>query len=90
MKEVENYYIVSVICKDRLERIQDRLLWLCDDTGYPSHTSFKGGAKKFKNKPTKKEIDSYSGYPWYDLHVFGTEKVYQVNKTVIITEEEVV
>jgi hypothetical protein len=95
--KVETFYLVTVKCEevhsyscltDTPITRKNTVVYLCDDTGYPSHTANKGRAKKFKEIPSNKVIDSYNGYPWYYKHVPGSETIYKVTEWYERKEEK--
>lgn len=95
IKHTEEYYIVSVLCREMkyydgsVATKENTKVWLSGFDDYPSCIGSKHTAKKFKKPPTKEEIDKWDGMPWYYRFIPDSEEIICVEKTTfepIITE----
>jgi hypothetical protein len=90
----QEYYIVSAKCYEvksydgKVLTKDNETVWLAEGDWGVQCERGKGWAKKFKTPPTKSEIKSWDGMPWYYRLKPNSEKVYKVKSSVTTTYEE--
>lgn len=57
-------------------------LWFGESDGYPQLYTTESWAKKFKEKPTLKELAKWDGMPWYHRLQPGVIRIYEIEEKV--------
>lgn len=90
----EEWYIASVKCYQvkgvdgKVLTKEDVEVWLSEERDYPTLSTNKQWAHKFKKIPNKEILNHYDGMPWYYRIKPGTIKVIKVTKESYVKIQE--